>query len=129
MLSLAEAMASELSCVKRENGYQGRIRGRREEGMILISLEYDFPNRTASAVMPMHRSHLWSFDVEAERISDGRPIRMLNIADEYSRECLKIHINPQLKTTDVIYELSGLFVERGVPYYLRSDNGSEFTQT
>ena len=56
-----------------------------------------------------------------------RPIRMLNIIDEYSRECLKIHIDRQVKATDVIYELSELFVERGAPDFLRSDNGSEFT--
>ena len=47
--------------------------------------------------------------------------------DEYSRECLKIRIDRQLKATDVIYELSELFIERGVPDHLRSDNGSEFT--
>jgi transposase InsO family protein len=52
---------------------------------------------------------------------------MLNIVDEYSRECLKIHINRQVKATDVIYELSELFVERGAPDFLRSDNGSKST--
>jgi putative transposase len=52
---------------------------------------------------------------------------MLNFVDEYSRECLKIHIDRQVKATDVLYELSELFVERGAPDYLRSDNGSEFT--
>jgi transposase InsO family protein len=76
---------------------------------------------------PVHRNHVWSYDLVADRTSDGRPIRMLNILDEYSRECLKIHINRQVKAVDVIYELSELFVERGAPDYLRSDNGSEFT--
>jgi len=52
---------------------------------------------------------------------------MLNIVDEYSRECLKIQIDRQLKSSDVIYGLSELFIERGAPEYLRSDNGSEFT--
>jgi transposase InsO family protein len=52
---------------------------------------------------------------------------MLNIMDEYSRECLKIHIDRRVKATDVLYELSDLFVERGVPDFLRSENGSEFT--
>jgi putative transposase len=63
----------------------------------------------------------------AERTSDGRPLRMLNIVDEYSRECLKIHVDRQVKAADVVFELSELFIERGVPQYLRSDNGSEFT--
>jgi transposase InsO family protein len=52
---------------------------------------------------------------------------MLNIVDEYSRESLKIHIDRQIKAADVLYELSELFIERGAPDYLRSDNGSEFT--
>jgi len=76
---------------------------------------------------PEHKNHVWSYDFVADRTSDGRPIRMLNIVDEYSRECLRIHVDRQLKASDVIYELSELFIERGVPDYLRSDNGSEFT--
>ena len=76
---------------------------------------------------PQHKNHVWSYDFVADRTSDGRPIRMLNIVDEYSRECLKIHIDRQLKASDIIYDLSELFIERGVPDYLRSDNGSEFT--
>lgn len=52
---------------------------------------------------------------------------MLNIVDEYTRECLSIHVERQLKAVDVICELSELFVSRGAPDYLRSDNGSEFT--
>ena len=76
---------------------------------------------------PKHRNHVWSYDFVAERTSDGRPLRMLNIVDEYSRECLKIHIDRQVKAADVVYDLSELFIERGVPEYLRSDNGSEFT--
>jgi putative transposase len=76
---------------------------------------------------PEHRNHVWSYDLLAERTGDGRPLRMLNIVDEYSRECLKIHIDRQVKAADVVYELSELFIERGVPEYVRSDNGSEFT--
>lgn len=76
---------------------------------------------------PEHRNHVWSYDLLAERTSDGRPLRMLNIVDEYSRECLKIHIDRRVKAADVVYELSELFIERGVPQYVRSDNGSEFT--
>jgi putative transposase len=72
-------------------------------------------------------NHVWSYDFVAERTTDGRPLRMLNIVDEYTRECLRIHIGRQVKATDVIYELSELFIERGAPDYLRSDNGSEFT--
>ena len=76
---------------------------------------------------PEHRNHVWSYDFVAERTSDGRPLRMLNIVDEHSRECLKIYIDRQVKAADIVYELSELFIERGVPEYLRSDNGPEFT--
>ena len=76
---------------------------------------------------PMHPNHVWSYDFVAERTTDGKPIRMLNIIDEYTRECLAIHVGRQIKAPDVLYELSELFVLRGAPDYLRSDNGSEFT--
>ena len=76
---------------------------------------------------PEYRNHVWSYDFVADRTGDGRPIRMLNIVDEYGRECLKIHIDRQVKAPDVLYELSELFVERGASDFLRSDNGSEFT--
>jgi putative transposase len=76
---------------------------------------------------PEHKNHVWSYDFVADRTSDGRPLRMLNIIDEYTRECLSIHVDRQLKATDVICVLSDLFIERGAPDYLRSDNGSEFT--
>jgi putative transposase len=76
---------------------------------------------------PERRNHVWSYDFVADRTSDGRPLRMLNIVDEFSRECLRIHIDRKLKASDVIYELSELFIERGIPDHLRSDNGAEFT--
>ena len=62
-----------------------------------------------------------------EQTSDGRPIRIVTILEEYSRECLNVHIHRQVKVTDVIGELSDLFVEHGASDYLRSDNGPEFT--
>ena len=86
-----------------------------------------FNDGSCIRLRPLHRNHVWSYDFVADRTSDGKSIRMLNILDEYSRECLKIRIDRQLKAMDVIFELSELFVERGVPDYLRSDNGSEFT--
>jgi transposase InsO family protein len=75
---------------------------------------------------PEHRNHVWSYDFVVERTSDGRPLRMLNIVDEFSRECLRIQVDRKVKAADVMYELSELFIERGIPEYLRSDNGPEF---
>jgi putative transposase len=75
----------------------------------------------------LYRHHVWSFDFVSERTSDGRPMRILNIVDEYSRECLRIHIDRLVKATDVVSEISDLFLEYGTPDYIRSDNRSEFT--
>jgi putative transposase len=76
---------------------------------------------------PTHRDHVWSYDFVADRTSDGRAMRMLTLIDEYSRECLAIDVARRLTSEDVLERLSDLFVRRGVPQYLRSDNGSEFT--
>jgi transposase InsO family protein len=63
----------------------------------------------------------------AERTSNGRAFRILSIIDEFSRECLRIKVNRKIKTQDVIDELFHLFIFRGIPEYIRSDNGTEFT--
>lgn len=54
---------------------------------------------------------------------------MLNLIDEFSRECLAIRIDRRLRSTDVIDVLSDLFILRGVPDHIRSDNGPEFIAT
>lgn len=51
---------------------------------------------------------------------------MLNVVDEFTRECLSIRINRKLKSSDVIDVPSDLFIPRGVPEQIRSDNGPEF---
>jgi len=76
---------------------------------------------------PTHRNHVWSYDFVAERTHDGRPLRLLTVMDEYSRECLAIVVERRLCADDVLECLAGLFVRHGVPEYIRSDNGSEFT--
>ena len=76
---------------------------------------------------PLYLNHVWSYDFVTERATDGRPIRILNVLDEYTREWLAIHIGRQTKAADVLYILSELFILRGAPDYIRSDNGPEFT--
>lgn len=51
---------------------------------------------------------------------------MLNIMDEYTRECLAKHVGRKIKSTEILFNLSELFVSHGVPDHIRSDNGSEF---
>lgn len=71
-------------------------------------------------------NHVWSYDFVEDRTHDGRKYRMLNVVDEFTRECLAIRINRKLKSSDVIDVLSDLFILRGVPEHIRSDNGPEF---
>jgi hypothetical protein len=52
---------------------------------------------------------------------------MLTVLDEYSRECLAIDVARKLTSEDVLERLTDLFIRRGVPDYIRSDNGAEFT--
>lgn len=76
---------------------------------------------------PQHRNHVWSYDFVHHRTYDGRPFRMLTIIDEHSRECLAIDVARQLSSQDVLQRLGELFLTRGLPDYIRSDNGPEFT--
>jgi putative transposase len=76
---------------------------------------------------PTHPNHVWSYDFVADRTHDGRPIKMLTIIDEYTRECLAIDVSRRLRSQDVVERLGELFLYRGLPEYIRSDNGSEFT--
>lgn len=75
---------------------------------------------------PEHPNHVWSYDFVEGRTHNGRKFRMLNIIDEFTRECLAIRIGRKLNSTDVIDVLSDLFILRGVPAHVRSDNGPEF---
>ena len=78
---------------------------------------------------PAHADHVWSYDFVATRTSDGRPLRLLNLIDEFTRECLSIDVARRLSADDVLERLTDVFVRRGTPQYIRSDNGSEFTAT
>jgi transposase InsO family protein/transposase-like protein len=71
-------------------------------------------------------NHVWSYDFVEDRTHDGRKYRMLNVVDEFTHECLAIRVNRKLKAVDVIDVLSDLFILRGVPGHIRSDNGAEF---
>jgi putative transposase len=71
-------------------------------------------------------NHVWSYDFVEDRTHDGRKYRMLNVIDEFTHECLAIRVARKLKATDVIDVLSDLFILRGVPGHVRSDNGPEF---
>lgn len=75
---------------------------------------------------PERPNHVWSYDFVQDRTADGRVYRTLNIIDEYTREALMIRVDRKLNSTDVLDALTDLFILRGPPEYIRSDNGPEF---
>jgi putative transposase len=75
---------------------------------------------------PAYYNHLWSYDFVAERLENGRRVRLLTVMDEYTRECLAIDVARSFRGQDVVELLRYLFAVRGYPKYIRSDNGPEF---
>jgi transposase InsO family protein len=76
---------------------------------------------------PLYKNHVWSYDFIHDRLHSGKKIRGPTVIDEYTRKCLAIRVGFSLKSDDVLDVLSTLFITEGVPEYIRSDNGSEFT--
>ena len=76
---------------------------------------------------PTHRNHVWSYDFVMTRTEDGRPVKLLTMIDEYTRECLSIDVARRIRSDDVLHRLAFHCVRRGCPDYIRSDNGPEFT--
>ncbi len=75
---------------------------------------------------PDRPNHVWVYDFVEDRTRDGRKFRTLNVVGEFTREALTIRVGRQLKATDVINVLADLFITRGTPVHIRSDNGPEF---
>ena len=75
---------------------------------------------------PEYKDHVWSYDFMIDRTADGRAFKILNIIDEYTRECLAILVSRKIRNQNVIDLLFHLFIFHGTPQHIRSDNGSEF---
>lgn len=75
---------------------------------------------------PTHKNHVWSYDFVQDRTHDGKAFRMLTVIDEYTRECLAIHVRRKLNSQEVLSVLAKLFLRYGPPEHIRSDNGPEF---
>jgi putative transposase len=75
---------------------------------------------------PEHKDHVWAYDFVADRTSNGKAFRMLTVVDEYTRECLAIRVERKLGSAHVLEVLAELFLQRGPPAHIRSDNGPEF---
>ncbi len=73
-----------------------------------------------------HPDHVWSYDFQADALLSGRAVRLLSILDEFTREWLSVAVGVFLTSQAVIAALRPLFAARGVPRFVRSDNGPEF---
>jgi len=78
---------------------------------------------------PCWPNHVWAYDFVFARLMDGTKIRFLTVVDEYTRECIALRVGYSLKSDDVMDVLTDLFIARGIPNHIRSDNGGEFTAT
>jgi transposase InsO family protein len=103
----------------RENGlsHRPKVRKRRRLGSSensCVRLKPSFPN------------HVWSYDFLYDATADGRRLKWMPVIDEHTRECLALEVDRSITSTDVIDVLHRLIRERGVPAFIRSDNGPEF---
>ncbi|NNF07897.1 MAG: IS3 family transposase [Candidatus Eisenbacteria bacterium] len=96
-------------------GIKGRGPRRRRRG-----------HSTATPTRATQLNEVWSWDFVHDRTDNGASLKMLTLIDEYSRQCLKITPARRLRSKDVLDALAEAMAERGVPTYIRSDNGSEF---
>lgn len=75
---------------------------------------------------PEWPNHVWAYDFVEDRTHDGGKFRMLCVVDEFTRESLAIRVARKLNAIDITDVLSDLFILRGIPAHIRSDNGPEF---
>lgn len=73
-----------------------------------------------------HPNQVWAYDFVEDRTESGRKIRVLTIVAEFTRECVEVEVEHRMNAKFVAATLMRLFRERGVPRFIRSDNGPEF---
>ena len=75
---------------------------------------------------PQCQNHIWSVDFVHDKLSSGRPYKMLTVLDEYTREALSVTVQAKMGAADVLEVLYRLILKHGKPEHIRSDNGREF---
>jgi len=86
-----------------------------------------FNDGSCVRLRPLRKNHVWSYDFVSVRTHDGRPLKLMTVLDEHTRECLAINVARKMKGNEILEVLTDLFVRHGPPEHLRSDNGPEFT--
>jgi transposase InsO family protein len=74
-------------------------------------------------------NHVWTYDFLHDQLADGKRFKTLSVLDEFTRECLAIHVGQSIRAQHVTRVLADVIATRGAPAFVRSDNGSEFTAT
>ena len=100
----------------------------REEGLAVRARS---KKRRSQAPRPIREAlsgpnERWSMDFVSDTLSNGRRFRCLTIMDEFSRECMAIHVAHSIPATGVIEVVERLKQSRGLPEVIITDNGSEF---
>ena len=85
-------------------------------------------NGSCIRLKPLYQNHVWSYDCVEDKLANGRKIKCLTVIDEFTRESLAIRVERTINSKHVLDTISELFLTRGIPEYIRSDNGSEFTE-
>jgi transposase InsO family protein len=109
--------AKRVQRVRRVAGLQVRRKQRRMRRLHVASAERQ---------RALYRHHVWSWDFIEDQTERGQRFRMLTLLDEYTRECLAVHVAWSIRAVDVIQVIERAMVKQGVPEHIRSDNGSEF---
>jgi len=81
---------------------------------------------TAQRQRASQANNVWSWDFVEDQTQNGTRFRVLTLLDEYTRECLAVHVDWSIRAVDVITVVEAAMARYGVPEYLRSDNGPEF---
>jgi len=102
---------------------------RRKEGLKGCPKPPRIPRQGVSTGLPTqatHRNHVWTWDFIFDRTDKGSTLKMLTMLDEYTRQCLAIRVERQIRSEQVLATLWQAMTTYGIPEHIRSDNGTEF---
>jgi putative transposase len=102
----------------------------RDEGLKVPYRKRKKPHRgigaPVGAMSPIAPNALWALDFQFDTTDDNRTIKLLNIVDEFTRECPAIVVERSIDADLVVATLDRLALTRGAPAFVRFDNGPEF---
>ena len=84
---------------------------------------------TEGLAQPLFPNVTWSIDFMSDGLEDGRKVRILNVIDDYNRECLAIEVGISICSQRLTRVLDWIIELKGTPERIRTDNGPEFTSS